>query len=94
MGLATGGDAQRTRFHPGTESRPTLAEAGINKNLAHRQIGHTAYLKRARRRQHRGDHAGHSHAGAAWMTLSCRAYSAVTSELLTRVNTSAAWLPE
>jgi hypothetical protein len=36
VGLATGGDAQRTRFHPGTESRPTLAEAGIDQNLAHR----------------------------------------------------------
>jgi hypothetical protein len=28
---ATGGDAQRTRFHKGTESPPTLAEVGISK---------------------------------------------------------------
>src|ERR1051326_7388829 len=29
VGFANGGDAQRTRFRPGTESRPTLAAAGI-----------------------------------------------------------------
>ena len=28
VGLATGGDAIRTRFQPGTEVRPTLADAG------------------------------------------------------------------
>jgi hypothetical protein len=34
VGFANGGDAQRTRFHPGTESPPTLAEAGIDKKLS------------------------------------------------------------
>lgn len=33
---ATGGDAQRTRFHKGTESPPTLAEVGIDKKLSSR----------------------------------------------------------
>ena len=36
VGLADGGDAQRTRFHKGTESRPTLADAGIDKKLSSR----------------------------------------------------------
>jgi hypothetical protein len=37
VGLAHGGDAQRTRFHKGTESpRPTLAEVGIDKKLSSR----------------------------------------------------------
>ena len=36
VGLATGGDAQRTRFHKGTESRLTLAEVGIDKKLSSR----------------------------------------------------------
>jgi N6-adenosine-specific RNA methylase IME4 len=36
IGLANGGDAQRTRFHKGTESRPTLAQAGIDKKLSSR----------------------------------------------------------
>jgi hypothetical protein len=37
VGLAHGGDAQRTRFRKGTESpRPTLAEAGIDKKLSAR----------------------------------------------------------
>jgi hypothetical protein len=34
--LADGGNAQRTRFRKGTESRPTLAEAGIGKKLSSR----------------------------------------------------------
>ena len=34
VGFANGGDAQRTRFRPGTESRPTLAAAGIDKKLS------------------------------------------------------------
>ena len=34
VGFANGGDAQRTRFRPGTESKPTLAEAGIDKKLS------------------------------------------------------------
>jgi hypothetical protein len=33
---ATGGDAQRTRFHKRTESPPTYAEQGIDKKLAMR----------------------------------------------------------
>jgi hypothetical protein len=36
VGLADGGDAQRTRFRKGTESRPTLADAGIDKKLSSR----------------------------------------------------------
>lgn len=34
VGLATGGDAQRTRVGKGPESPPTLSEAGIDKHLA------------------------------------------------------------
>lgn len=36
VGLANGGDAMRARFHPGTEVKPTLAEAGIDKKLSSR----------------------------------------------------------
>jgi N6-adenosine-specific RNA methylase IME4 len=36
IGLADGGDAQRTRFRKGTESPPTLAEIGIDKKLSSR----------------------------------------------------------
>ena len=36
VGLATGGDAMKARFRPGTEVRPTLAEAGIDKKLSSR----------------------------------------------------------
>lgn len=36
VGLATGGDAMRARFQPGTEVRPTLADAGIDKKLSSR----------------------------------------------------------
>ena len=36
VGLATGGDAMKARFQPGTEVRPTLAAAGIDKKLSSR----------------------------------------------------------
>jgi hypothetical protein len=36
VGLATGGDAMRARFQSGTEVRPTLADAGIDKKLSSR----------------------------------------------------------
>lgn len=36
VGLATGGDAMKARYHPGTEVRPTLADAGIDKKLSSR----------------------------------------------------------
>ena len=45
MGLATGGWPSRGSATEPQDKPPTLAEAGIDKNLAHR----------ARRRQHRGD---------------------------------------
>ena len=34
VGLAHGGHTQRTRFRKGTESPPTLAEAGVDKKLS------------------------------------------------------------
>lgn len=36
VGLASGGDAMKARFRPGTEVRPTLADAGIDKKLSSR----------------------------------------------------------
>ena len=37
VGMANGGDAQRTRFQKGTElNRPTLAEVGVSKKLSSR----------------------------------------------------------
>jgi hypothetical protein len=36
MDKADGGDAQRTRFHRGTEPPPTLADLGISNQQSHR----------------------------------------------------------